>query len=225
MNRKFKACSLIVLALSLPLCSTSRAGDGLISFTATGGDGQVELEWKTASETDLLGFHLERSEDGIIYERITEDIIPAAGNSEVENTYTYVDQDLTNGITYYYNLINVSMDGEEAVANKSPVEATPSAPPPVLPRNYALSQNYPNPFNTNTEIRYRTPVGGRVTLKVFNSQGQEVQTLVDADREAGPHTVSWDGRDKESREVASGAYFCQLQAGDFHETIKMVLVK
>ena len=105
----------------------------------------------------------------------------------------------------------------------TPVESeTPLA---ELPEAYALHQNYPNPFNANTEIRYQVPVDGRVTLKVFNTLGQEVRTLVDTDQEAGSHTISWDCRDSSGREVASGVYFCRLNASDFSKTIKMVFLK
>jgi hypothetical protein len=90
---------------------------------------------------------------------------------------------------------------------------------------YALAQNYPNPFNSSTEIRYRTPVDGDMTLKIFNTLGQHVRTLVDADLQANWYTVTWDGRDDGGQKVASGVYFCRLKVGDFCKTIKMVLVK
>jgi hypothetical protein len=90
---------------------------------------------------------------------------------------------------------------------------------------YALAQNYPNPFNSSTEIRYRIPVDGDMTLKIFNTLGQQVRTLVDADLQADWYTVTWDGRDDCGRKVASGVYFGQLRAGDFSKTIKMVLLK
>jgi hypothetical protein len=94
-----------------------------------------------------------------------------------------------------------------------------------MPETFELSQNYPNPFNLNTEIRYHIPEDGHVALKVFNILGQEVRTLVHTAQEAGEYVVNWDGQDNSGREVASGLYFCWLEVGDFHKTIKMVLVK
>ena len=97
--------------------------------------------------------------------------------------------------------------------------------PLELPKTYALGQNYPNPFNANTEIRYRIPEDGPVTLKIFNTTGQEISVLVDANQEASEHIVTWDGRDDLGGEVASGLYFCRLKTKDFSKTIKMVLVR
>jgi hypothetical protein len=94
-----------------------------------------------------------------------------------------------------------------------------------LPRHYWLRQNYPNPFNANTEICYRIPRAGHVTLRIFNSLGQEVRTLLDADQKADRYEITWDGRDNMGSEVASGLYFCRLKSGDFGKTIKMVLLR
>jgi len=94
-----------------------------------------------------------------------------------------------------------------------------------LPKIYALYQNYPNPFNASTEIQYQIPENGHVSLRVFNTLGQEVRALVDTYLEAGVYRSSWDGRDGVGQEVASGVYFCRLQAEDFAKTIKMVLLR
>jgi len=224
MHPKIKLGALIALALWLFSSSTGWAGGWLIFFKTTAGDGQVLLEWKTASETNNLGFHIERSLDSVTFQRITEDIIPGAGNSETENSYAYVDSAVTNGITYYYNLITVDMDGVEELANASPVAATPSAQVPEVPKFFFLHQNYPNPFNTATEIRYIIPVDVLVSVKVYNALGAEMATLVDgqqaANQEGDFYTIRWDAAD-----LASGVYFCSLNAGNVNECIKMVLIK
>jgi len=182
----------------------------LTSFDAIARDGEVLLEWKTASESNALGFYVERGD-------VRSDLIQAAGNSEVENVYTYVDKNLDNGVTYSYNLVTVDMDGKEVVANAEPVSATPMA---HVPTAFALHQNYPNPFNPVTEIKYDVPKNTHVTLKVYNVLGAEVATLIDADQKANFYTVSWDAKD-----LASGVYFCTLTTGDFKAVKKMVLLK
>jgi hypothetical protein len=189
----------------------------LMSFQALGRDGQVLLEWRTASEVDNLGFHIERSTDAAVFQRITGRIIAGAGDSEMENTYTYVDKGLTNGTTYYYNLIAVDRDGTEGVASETPALVTPTARMPV---EFSLDQNYPNPFNPVTEITYALPRDAHVTLRVYNVQGAQVATLAEADQKVGFYTVRWD-----AEEQASGVYFCVLTAGEFSRTIKMVLMK
>ena len=85
---------------------------------------------------------------------------------------------------------------------------------------YELSQNYPNPFNPQTMIRYGLPEDAQVRLVVYNVAGQKIKTLVNEEQEAGYHECIWDGKD-----VASGIYFYRLQAGDFVQTRKMVLLK
>jgi hypothetical protein len=183
----------------------------LMSFDAIARDGEVLLEWKTASESNLLGFYIERDN-----ERISA-LIEGQGNTATEQTYTYLDRDAENEVTYSYNLITVDLDGVEQVANSEPVSATPMAHMPTV---FALHQNYPNPFNPWTDIKYDLPENARVTLKVYNVLGAEVATLVDADQKANFYTVRWDAKD-----LASGVYFCTINAGEFKAVKKMVLLK
>jgi hypothetical protein len=93
------------------------------------------------------------------------------------------------------------------------------------PKNFMLAQNYPNPFNPNTVIRYGLPNPGKVKLTIYNILGQKVITLVDQYQESGHQVVNWDGKDDQGNQLSSGIYFCRLQAGDFSETKKMVLLR
>ena len=99
-----------------------------------------------------------------------------------------------------------------------------------VPTEYNLAQNYPNPFNPSTDVRYqivdsRSP--SHTTLKIFNILGQEVKTLVDEVKEPGYYTVSWDGKDSDGRQAASGIYFYRLSvsSGQWSATKRMVLMK
>ena len=96
-----------------------------------------------------------------------------------------------------------------------------------LPKAFSLAQNIPNPFNPATTIVYSAPEGMsvHVSLKVFDIRGKLVRTLVEGERQAGSYTVFWDGADNAGREVSSGVYFYRMQAGDYLQTRKMVLVK
>ena len=95
----------------------------------------------------------------------------------------------------------------------------------ALPSTFALEQNYPNPFNSGTVIRFDLPSAGEMELAVFNLVGQNVATLVEGAREAGLHTVRWDGRNEGGHSLASGVYFYQLQSGDQVETRKLLLLR
>jgi hypothetical protein len=99
------------------------------------------------------------------------------------------------------------------------------APDAALPAGYALQQNYPNPFNPRTTIRYRLAQDGPVRLSVYNIAGQRIITLADGKRTAGEHAAVWDGRDRAGGMVSSGIYFCRLQAGQYSEMRKMVLLR
>jgi tetratricopeptide (TPR) repeat protein len=88
------------------------------------------------------------------------------------------------------------------------------------PTQYALTQNYPNPFNPSTVISYQLPTAGYVTLKLYNTLGQEVATLVDGIQDAGLKSVTFD-----ATRLPSGVYFYQLQSGTFIQNRKMLLVK
>ncbi|MBU0984106.1 MAG: T9SS type A sorting domain-containing protein [candidate division Zixibacteria bacterium] len=89
-----------------------------------------------------------------------------------------------------------------------------------LPFSFQLAQNYPNPFNPTTEIAFALPEASAVCLKVFNVLGQEVATLVDNELSAGQHAVEWDASD-----AASGVYFYRIEAGEFTESKKMLLLR
>jgi len=97
----------------------------------------------------------------------------------------------------------------------------------TLPRAFMLGQNFPNPFNPATTISYSVPEGPavHVTLKVYDIRGNLVRILVDEVREAGAYSVSWEATDRAGRQVSSGVYLYRLQAGDFLQTRKMVLLK
>ena len=90
----------------------------------------------------------------------------------------------------------------------------------LLPSDFDLSQNYPNPFNPVTKIKYSIPQQGYVTLKVFNSLGKEVSSLVEEVQNPGNYEVKWDGSVSNS-----GIYFYKLQVNDFVQTKKMILLK
>ena len=89
-----------------------------------------------------------------------------------------------------------------------------------LPYQYELKQNYPNPFNPSTTISFSIPVQGNVSLKIFNVIGQEVDEIVNENLSAGNYSIIWDGE-----ELSSGVYLYRLQAGEFLESKKMVLLK
>ncbi len=95
----------------------------------------------------------------------------------------------------------------------------------VLPDRFQLSQNYPNPFNPVTTIEYALPKRSHVKINVYNILGQQVRTLVDTDKAAGYHAVYWNGTDASGKSVSTGIYLYRIEAGDYTESRKMLLLK
>ncbi len=96
---------------------------------------------------------------------------------------------------------------------------------PVLPEKFALFQNYPNPFNPETTIEFSVAVFSRITLKIYNLLGQEVNTLVDRTLSPGQFSVLWNGKDAQNQQASSGLYFARLKCGAREQVIKMLLLR
>lgn len=90
----------------------------------------------------------------------------------------------------------------------------------VLPEEFSLYQNYPNPFNGISIIKYSIPYSSQVTLKIFNTLGQEIETLVNEEKSVGTYTLNWNASN-----LPSGVYVYRLQAGGFVQSRKMILLK
>ncbi len=90
---------------------------------------------------------------------------------------------------------------------------------------YSLGQNYPNPFNPSTRISYTIPQAGNAAIKIYRVDGQLVKTLINGYHPAGRFETIWDGRNDFGQLVSSGVYFYKLQAGDFVQVKKMMLLK
>ena len=101
-----------------------------------------------------------------------------------------------------------------------------------IPREFALAQNYPNPFNPSTTIRYDLPADAHVLLRIYNTLGQEVKTLLDQIETAGYRTIEWNSENGTGNTVASGIYFYRLDATSttppvktFTQVRKMLLIR
>jgi hypothetical protein len=95
-----------------------------------------------------------------------------------------------------------------------------------VPLTFSLSQNYPNPFNPTTNINFSLPEQLPVDLRVYDLLGREVVVLLNSeDRNAGRHTVRWDGRNTFGQSVSTGVYFYRIVAGGYVQSKKMVLLK
>ena len=94
-----------------------------------------------------------------------------------------------------------------------------------LPTTSGLSPNYPNPFNASTQIAYHLATPGPVRLKIYNTLGQPVRTLVDQFQTAGSYQVHWDARDQQGAPAATGVYFTRLHYPGGVQTQRLLLLK
>lgn len=94
----------------------------------------------------------------------------------------------------------------------------------LTPDGITLSQNYPNPFNPSTRINYAIPSPSRVTIKIYDVMGREIETLINEEKPAGVHEVNWNTASAAGG-LPSGIYFYQIKAGPFTATRKMLLIK
>ena len=95
----------------------------------------------------------------------------------------------------------------------------------IIPTKFEVSQNYPNPFNPSTVIKYALPDAQFVTLRIYNTLGQEVAELVNNQVNAGIHSVAWNGKDRSGAKVSTGTYIYRVVAGSNVITKKMILLK
>lgn len=196
----------------------------LASFTASVQERNVVLAWKTLSETNNSGFDLERKsaqadEEGTgkgsnegAWIKITN--ISGSGTSTIENSYSYTDRNLVKGI-YQYRLKQIDFNGNYTYINlNGDVNIG-------VPAKFELSQNYPNPFNPTTKINFSLPKDSKVTLKIFDITGREVARLLNNEfKQADYYTIDFNAFN-----LSSGVYFYKLEADNFIETKKMMLLK
>jgi len=94
-----------------------------------------------------------------------------------------------------------------------------------IPKTFSLNQNYPNPFNPVTTLRYDLPENGYVNITIYDMLGREVKTLINHTQDAGYRSVIWDATNDYGKPVSAGIYLYQIQAGEYMQTKKMVLLK
>lgn len=190
-------------------------------------DKDVEVTWKTASETNNYGFEVYRryqgakSLNGQLRAYVTTPADTAwtkvafiAGHGTTLQPQLYSTIDTPKKVGYYeYLLKEIDLDGKSTEIGNVKVEVG-------LPKTTTLYQNYPNPFNPTTLISYAIPTRSRITLGVYDVLGRVVRTLVEETQDPGIYEAQFDASG-----LASGIYFYRLTAGSFVQTKKMLVVR
>jgi hypothetical protein len=95
----------------------------------------------------------------------------------------------------------------------------------TLPQGFALEQNFPNPFNPSTTIRYELPEEAMVNVTIYDMMGRQVSRLVSSRQTAGYKSLQWNATNNSGQPISAGLYIYTIQAGEFSQTRKMVLLK
>ncbi|MDR3668421.1 MAG: FISUMP domain-containing protein [Ignavibacteriaceae bacterium] len=185
----------------------------LTSFTALVSDNNIMLNWNTETELNFYSFEIEKK---IVINNNWDKIatIKASGNSTKHNQYSYIDNNVEPG-KYSYRLKMIDLDGTTKNSKIIEVVVNP-------PTKFELSNAYPNPWNPTTTIRYQIPANFLVTIKLFNTLGKEVSTLLNEIKPAGNFEITLNAK---YLNLSSGIYYYQMRAGNFIDTKKLILIK
>lgn len=182
----------------------------LVSFTRSIGEGEVLLEWRTATELNNYGFEIQRK--FLSGDFTAVEFIKGNGTTTQQNQYSFTDKNLVEG-KYFYRLKQMDYDGQYNYSPTIEVEVRSLD-------KYTLEHNYPNPFNPKTTIGFSLREKGNVKLSIHNILGEEVRVLLNEEEEAGYHSTDFIGND-----LPSGVYFYRIQSGSFLQTRKLILLR
>lgn len=188
----------------------------LAFFEAASGEHGIDLMWRSASETNLRSWEVQRRKAGESDFQTTA-ALPAT-NSADGHSYRFTDASVETGVRYDYRLADVAVNGTRTIHSGMIRSAAWNTA--ELLTGFQLGEAYPNPFNPETTIRFSIAEAGRVTLKVYDVTGKNVANLVDDRMNAGQHAVLFRAGD-----LPSGLYFYTLSSGSFTQTRKLILLK
>ena len=175
----------------------------------------VTLFWTIVPDAQY--YNVERSTDPLFETDVVSDFSPDA---------FYVDDDLEWDTEYFYRVaafIGYWTDYSNVVSVT--LEFVGISDGAGVPETYAVHQNYPNPFNPVTTLRYDLPEDGLVNITVYDMMGRAVKTLVNEHQTAGYRATQWNATNDAGSPLSAGMYLYTIQAGDFRQTKKMVLLK
>ncbi len=167
-------------------------------------DGNIKLIWATSTETNNLGFNIERRQTSNVKRHKTWNkigFVQGHGTTTEPQSYSFIDESILSG-SYQYRLKQIDYDGSYEYSNIIEVEVG-------IPTEFSLEQNYPNPFNPATIIKFTISDLRFTILKIYDVLGNEVATLINEEKEAGIYEVEFSATG-----IPSGIYFYRLTTVD-----------
>jgi len=195
----------------------------LASFSVQIVNGSVVLEWATESETENLGYMIEREDDNsgswsILASYQTHEALQGQGTCSGRHEYSFRDDGVESGKNYTYRLSDVSEAGNIIVHPPIMIELGELA-------GTGIEKIYPNPFNPQTYIAYHLQEDTDVAISVYDISGRIVNTLLSGHQVAGNYHLYWNGNNNMNDKVASGSYIIHMQTENNSEFQKVVFVK
>ena len=193
----------------------------IVSFAATVTPSHlVRLEWRTLSEVNNFGFEVQRRHDVQgEFQTIPNGFVPGHGTTNIPQDYSYTDS-TSHAPRLWYRLKQIDLDGAIRYSAAVQVDIPTSIVSNSHPSRFLLHQNFPNPFNPSTVISYELPKSTRVRLSLFNTLGQLVEVLVEEEQQTGRHEATLD-----ASSLASGVYVYRIEAGEYVQTKRLLLLK
>lgn len=193
----------------------------LTAFQGKFADNKIYLSWTTVSETNNLGFDIERREsEAEVWQKAA--FLKGNGTTTVLKHYEY-SEPAPDASTAEYRLKQIDFDGTSQYSETVKINLLSNITHPVL------MQNFPNPFNPETTIQYTLPATitgtSKVKITIWNTLGEQVKTLVDSWQNTGTYKITWDGTNEQNQPVNSGFYFCRFETGEFQKVLKLALIK
>lgn len=194
-------------------------------FEASYRDQKVLLKWCTASETENLGFILEKRQTEMqdwteMVSFVKDKSLRGQGNSSIAWNYSYIDAEVTPGEKYYYRLSDVSYNGEITVLQDLIVCCIA-----LSSGKNGITALSPNPFNAEITLRYSIEEPLHVRLLIIDLTGRIVRTLTEQSQSPGEYTLRWDGTSDNGQTQASGVYFLILDTSTEQFVRKLILVR
>ncbi len=196
----------------------------LAFFNASTKKGQILLKWATESETENLGFRIDRRLSGsddwkTIADPVKNPELEGQGSTTSRTDYVYWDKTAKAGLKYDYRLSDIPYSAVYK-ANSIILEDIE-----LLIEKFVLYENFPNPFNPSTHIAYEIAVAGDVHITINDIQGREINAWTANTQEAGYHEALWNGQNSQGKSVSAGVYLLRVQAGHDIQSRKMLLLK
>ena len=185
----------------------------------------ITLQWVTESEINNLGFNLDRktpiTDWSQIASYVTHPELQGQGSVSHQTIYTFTDNTVQENESYDYRLSDVDYYGNVEYHSLQLMGVSSTN----IPEQFILYPNYPNPFNPVTTIRYDLSEESFVDITIYDMLGNVVNNLVKTNQSSGYKSIQWDATNNLGESVSAGVYLYKIQAGDFVDTKKMILLK